>query len=103
MDSHLAEKGTKHLAALRLAQLLGLEPDQIVGIGDNHNDYPLLTACGYKVAMGNAPDELKEISDWVAPPYWEDGVAEAIGRLMNQSSTCSLDTTIKGASHTSCS
>jgi len=53
--------------------------------------------------MGNAPDELKEISDWVAPPYWEDGVAEAIGRLMNQSSTCSLDTTIKGASHTSCS
>ena len=43
---------------------------------------PLLMACGLKIAMGNAYEELKSIADYVAPPIEEDGVADAIEKFI---------------------
>ena len=53
-----------------------------MAIGDGHNDIPLLEAAGFKVAMGNAPDEVKAVADYVAPSLQDDGVAEAIERFI---------------------
>lgn len=58
--------------------------DQLrLAIGDGMNDLPLFAAAGLdgiKVAMGNAPDELKDLADWVAPTVEEHGFAVALKR-----------------------
>ena len=69
------DKGT---AARHLAQLLGVDPGQMIAVGDSYNDLPLLRACGRGVAMGHAPDELKAVADYVAPSVDDDGLAVAI-------------------------
>lgn len=68
-----SEKATKHLAVLELSKLLNIDPHLMVGIGDGYNDYPLLTVCGFKVAMASAPSELKESADLIVPSVDEDG------------------------------
>ena len=34
--------------------------------------------CGLRIAMGDAPNELKAIADYVTPPVAEDNLAVAI-------------------------
>lgn len=65
-----------------LLEKLKLKSEEIIGIGDGYNDFPLLMACGLKVAMGNAPDDLKAIADYVAPSVNDDGVADVIERFV---------------------
>lgn len=77
-----AKGATKHTGVLRVLTLLSLSREQSIGIGDGENDFPLLEACGYKIAMGNAKDDLKEIADYVTASYSEDGVAKAIYHLL---------------------
>lgn len=71
-------KTTKHLALLELLKMLNLTKNEVVGVGDNYNDFPLLTACGVKVAMSDAPESLKNIADFIAPTEREDGLATVI-------------------------
>ncbi len=68
-------KGT---ATRWVAERLGVESDQMIAIGDSYNDLPLLEACGLRIAMSGAPEELKALAHYVAPPVEEDGVAVAI-------------------------
>ncbi len=66
----------------RVAQLLRIQTHEIIGVGDGYNDFPLLMACGLKIAMGNAVPELKAIADFVAPAVDEDGVATVIQKFI---------------------
>lgn len=75
---------SKHYAAQKLFEMIGVDRDQVVAVGDSYNDYPLLSACGTKVAMGNAVDELKEIADFIAPSQDEDGVVAVIEKYFSQ-------------------
>jgi hypothetical protein len=61
---------------------LGLTPDQVLAVGDSYNDMPIFEVAGTKIAMGHAPDSLKELASWVAPPVEEDGVAAAIEKFI---------------------
>lgn len=61
---------------------LGLKSHEVMAIGDNFNDWEMLCYSGIAVAMGNGPDEVKKIADWVAPDVEEDGVARAIERFL---------------------
>lgn len=72
---------SKHTGILKFFKLMDLKPEETVGIGDGPNDYPLLTACGYKVAMANAPQELKDIADLVVAPQREDGILEVFDKI----------------------
>lgn len=74
----------KQEAILKVARLLDISTNEIIGIGDGYNDFPLLMACGYKVAMKNAHQELKEVADRVIPSYEEDGVAIFLNELLNK-------------------
>jgi len=74
-------RATKHTAVLEYMKLLKLDPEEVVGIGDNFNDYPLLTACGLKIAMADAPKELIEIADFVAPAQKDGGFLVALNRF----------------------
>ncbi len=66
-----------------VAEKLGIETKEMIGVGDGYNDFPLLMACGLKIAMGNAVDELKAIADFVAPSVEEDGVATIIEKFIS--------------------
>lgn len=62
--------------------LLGLQPENVMAIGDNFNDVEMISYAGVGVAMGNAPSEVKAGANWVAPDVEEDGVAEAIAKFI---------------------
>lgn len=61
---------------------LHLKQNEVIGVGDSYNDFPLLMACGLKVAMGNAIEDLKAIADYIAPSVEEDGVADVIEKFI---------------------
>lgn len=79
-------KASKHLSLLRWAEHLGISPQEILGVGDGHNDYPLLSACGYRVAMADAPQVLKEIADEIIPSVDEHGLKQLFTRLLQSKS-----------------
>lgn len=76
-------KATKHIGVLEVLTLTRLKKVEVVGVGDNYNDYPLLMACGVKVAMGDAPEELKAVADFVAPAQQNGGFLSVIQRYFS--------------------
>lgn len=60
----------------------GVSPENTIAIGDSENDRSMLENAGTAVAMGNAPDEIKEIADFVTLTNNEAGVAYAIRHLL---------------------
>ncbi len=73
---------TKQHAVLKFAELLNISNKEIIAIGDHYNDFPLFMACGLKVAMGNAVEDLKAIADYIAPSVENDGVADVIEKFI---------------------
>jgi len=63
-------------------ELLGLQIDNIMAIGDNFNDVEMLEYAGLGIAMGNAPEAVQAIAQWVAPSVEEDGAAVAIEKFL---------------------
>ncbi len=78
-----SQKATKHLAVLELSKILKIHPENMIGVGDGYNDYPLLSVCGYKVAMENAPKELKKIADLVIPDVSNNGLVTLVESIYN--------------------
>lgn len=59
----------------------GIAPQEILAIGDNHNDAEMLSFVGIPVVMENAVPELKTRGWHVTHTNDEDGVAAAIERF----------------------
>lgn len=60
---------------------LGIDPGDVLTIGDNDNDVEMLAWAGTGVAMGNASPRARAAADWIAPTVLEDGAAVAIERF----------------------
>lgn len=76
----IANKGT---AVCYLAEeLLGLQAKNVMAIGDNFNDVEMLEYAGIGVAMGDAPEEVKALTNWVAPTVEQDGAVAAIEEFL---------------------
>ena len=75
-------EATKQYGIFQVAKILGIDTKEIIGVGDGYNDFPLLLACGLKVAMGDAPEDLKAIADIVVPPATKDGLVEVINQYI---------------------
>src|ERR1035441_3649362 len=73
---------SKGAAILSLAATHGIDPTQILAIGDNWNDVSMLEIAGTAVLMDNAPEDLKALArtrNWrIGRSNTNDGVAEAI-------------------------
>lgn len=65
-----------------LGELLGLEKEQIMGIGDQENDLSLVENAGFGVAMDNAIDKVKEAADYITKSNDDHGVAHVINRFV---------------------
>lgn len=66
---------SKQAGAQVLADLLGLQPEQVAHVGDGQNDLEAVQWAGLGCAMGNGDPVLKAAADWVLPPVSEDGAA----------------------------
>ncbi|ADU67339.1 sugar-phosphatase [Pantoea sp. At-9b] len=65
-----------------LAEKLGLQPAEVMTIGDQENDLAMIEYAGTGVAMGNAIDSVKSIAQFITKTNAEDGVAYAIEELV---------------------
>ncbi|HEX9029817.1 MAG TPA: Cof-type HAD-IIB family hydrolase [Anaerolineales bacterium] len=73
----------KGRALQRLAQRLGIPMRRVMAVGDYYNDVDMFKAAGLSVAMGNAPLEVRQAADLVAPANDEGGAAWAVMRALN--------------------
>lgn len=67
-----------------LAAYLGISCAEVLAVGDQENDLPMVQWAGIGVAMGNATAHLQAAADWIAPSLEEDGVAAALERFVLQ-------------------
>ena len=67
----------------------GIAREEILAIGDNHNDLEMLSFAGVPVVMGNSVPALKEQGWHVTRTNDEDGVAAAIERFaLSEAAEC---------------
>ena len=62
----LARDTHKGTAVLKLAEILGIDKEHTCAIGDYFNDFDMLKTVGVPACCGQAPKELKEVSEFVA-------------------------------------
>lgn len=74
-------KVTKGATLAEWAGLRGVLPEEILAIGDNHNDLEMLSFAGTPVVMENSVPELKTRGWHVTGSNDNDGVAAAIFRF----------------------
>lgn len=75
-------EANKGRALLHLAQTLGIKQSEIIGIGDSYNDLDLISEAGLGVAMGNAPDDVKRLADYVTYSNNEEGVRHVLEKFV---------------------
>jgi Cof subfamily protein (haloacid dehalogenase superfamily) len=79
----IIDQATSKGAALsNLAKHLDIPMSNTIAIGNYYNDLDMITMAGVGVAMGNAPQEVKEHADIVVSSNNESGVAEALEKLV---------------------
>lgn len=66
----------------RLCEILSIDTQRVIAIGDAENDIPMLRAVGFAVAMGNGTPAVQAAANWVAPTIEEDGAAVALRRFI---------------------
>lgn len=68
-------------AVLKLAELLGVEKSNTAAIGDYYNDVDMLKMVEHPVCCGQAPDDIKEISEFVTCHCNDGAVADFINYI----------------------
>ncbi|CAN7228333.1 HAD family hydrolase [Knoellia sp. LjRoot47] len=61
---------------------LGVEPAHTVAVGDQRNDLEMLQWAARGVAMGNAPDEVKAVTDETTLDVDDDGLVPVLRSLL---------------------
>ena len=75
-------EATKGRGLAALIKMLAIAKEQVLVIGDNQNDIEMFRYAGHSVVMDNADDEIKAHADYVTSSNDDDGVAEAIEKLV---------------------
>jgi hypothetical protein len=78
----LAPRCSKARALENLMHREGIRRNEVMAIGDNHNDVEMLEFAGVGVVMGNAEDHIKRSHFYVTASNDEHGVAEAISHFI---------------------
>ncbi|HEX9061951.1 MAG TPA: Cof-type HAD-IIB family hydrolase [Clostridia bacterium] len=76
------KSANKKNALESLSKSLSIKRAEIIAIGDNFNDLDMIQYAGLGVAMGNAPDYLKEEADYVTSSNDEDGVRHVLEKFI---------------------
>lgn len=93
----------KASALATLLDLLKISREEIIAIGDGVCDVTMIQQAGMGIAMGNAQDSVKACADMVTGSNEEDGVADAVEKIILteiRPSTISLDLLNAQSHHT---
>jgi len=71
-------KADKFLAVRKIMEMYDISREELLAIGDSHNDFEIIQFAGIGVAMGNCVEDLKKIADHIVPDNNNSGVAFAI-------------------------
>jgi Cof subfamily protein (haloacid dehalogenase superfamily) len=82
----LPPEASKGHGLAKLAEIEGVQPEEVMAMGDNYNDLEMLEFAGTAVVMGNADPKLLQRGEFYTTLSNEDGgVAAAIERfILNQ-------------------
>jgi 5-amino-6-(5-phospho-D-ribitylamino)uracil phosphatase len=70
-------EGIRHIA-----EKYGIEQSQIIAVGDDVNDIPMIRSAGLGLAMGNAKPDVRAAADRVIGSNIDDGLAEFLEELV---------------------
>lgn len=76
------KRTNKGYAISVMAEDLGINQDEIMSIGNERNDIPMLEQAGFAVAMANSVPELKTHADFITKSNMKSGVGYAINKLI---------------------
>ena len=82
IDVEIGGNCSKGATLLELAEHLNIKPNEVMAIGDSGNDVNMLKSAGFSVAMENASDEVKAVSDYITKSCEDSGVAHAIEKFV---------------------
>jgi len=77
----LDPRANKGDALVGPGQLAKLPLARSVGIGDNYNDLDLFRKVAFKIAVANAPEEVKQQADYVCNHSYGRGFLEAVAHI----------------------
>ena len=81
---HLIDANTNKGVGLRKAiEIAGILPEDVVAVGDNLNDMDMFEAVGYSIAVGNAPDAVKEQVDYASSARFGEGFREGVKHALS--------------------
>jgi Cof subfamily protein (haloacid dehalogenase superfamily) len=75
-------KASKAIAMEKLGKHYNIKREEMIAIGDGFNDLSMIEYAGLGIAMGNAPDEIKNKASFVTLSNDEDGLAHAIEKFI---------------------
>jgi HAD superfamily hydrolase (TIGR01484 family) len=79
----LAPEGVSKASGLEyLCERLGIAQSEVLAVGDGNNDVEMLRWAGRGVAMGHAPDALKDVADAVTGDIDADGLVQELQRYL---------------------
>ncbi|NJE48891.1 phosphoglycolate phosphatase [Thermococcus sp. 9N3] len=68
----------------KACEFLGIKPDEVAHVGDGENDLDAFRVVGYRVAIAQAPESLKQRADYVTEKPYGDGGAEAVMHILKK-------------------
>ena len=71
----------KATAIERFMAHVGAPMSDSIAFGDSGNDFEMMQAAGFSVAMGNATDPIKEVADYITSDVDKDGIYNAFVHL----------------------
>lgn len=78
----MPKEASKTSAIEFLKEKFHISQNEIIAMGDNYNDIDMIEYAGLGIAMGNAPDVVKQSANEITLTNDEDGVAEAIKKYV---------------------
>ena len=80
----VAKDVDKGKGVMRLAEILGIEKDNIGAIGDYYNDVAMLKTVNHPACCGQAPKDIKALAEYVTCHCNKGAVADFINYLENK-------------------
>lgn len=72
----------KSMGLADVARHYDVRQERVLAVGDGPNDVEMLRYAGFGVAVGNAPEQVRNAADLIAPSNEEDGVAWVIEQIV---------------------
>ena len=69
---------TKAAGIKSLLENIGADYNDAIAVGDGFNDIDMIREAPLSIAMGNSPQEIKDLADYVTDDIYEDGIYNAL-------------------------